>query len=134
MPPPPRPVSAGVDTRQIQTEEEYRQAAARIWELFDAEPGTPEGAEFEALAALIEAYEAIHYPRKNPTPVAAIEFRMDQANLTLDDLAPCLGGRERAAAVLAGRQEITPAMAQALYERLEIDILDLLPSGAAVGS
>ena len=132
--PPPRPGSAVVDTRQIQTEEEYRRVAARIWELFDAQPGTPEGAEFEALAALIEAYEAIHYPRQDPTPVAAIEFRMDQANLTLDDLAPCLGGRERAAAVLAGRQEITPAMAQALYDRLDIDIIDLVPSGAAVGS
>ena len=118
----------------IRTEAEYRQAAERIWELFDAEPGTPEGAEFEALADLIAAYEAIHYPRKDPTPVAAIEFRMDQANLTLDDLAPCLGGREGAAAVLAGQQEITPAMAQALYERLDIDILDLLPQGTAVGS
>ena len=134
MPPPPRPGSAGVDTRQIQTEEEYRQAAARIWELFDAQPGTPEGAELLALWDLAEAYEAIHYPMQEPTPVAAIEFRMDQANLTLDDLAPCLGGRELAAAVLAGRQEITPAMAQALYDRLEIDILDLLPSGAAVVS
>lgn len=134
MPPPPRPVSAGVDTRQIQTEEEYRWVAERIWELFDAEPGTPEGAELVALWDLAEAYEAIHYPMQDPTPVAAIEFRMDQANLTLEDLAPCLGGRETAAAVLAGRQEITPAMAQALYERLEIDIIDLLPHGAAVVS
>ena len=101
MPPPPRPGSAVVDTRQIQTEEEYRWVAERIWELFDAEPGTPEGEELVALWDLAEAYEAIHYPMKDPTPVAAIEFRMDQANLTLDDLAPCLGGRERAAAVLA---------------------------------
>ena len=67
---------------------------------------------------------------KDPSPVGAIEFRMDQANLTLDDLAPCIGSRELAAAVLAGQQEITPAMAQALYDRLDIDILDLLPQGA----
>ena len=115
------------EQQTILTEEEYWQAAERIWELFHAEPGTPEGNEFEALAALVEAYDAIHYPMKDPSPVGAIEFRMDQANLTLDDLAPCLGSRELAAAVLAGQQEITPAMAQALYDRLDIDILDLLP-------
>ena len=115
------------EQQTILTEEEYWQAAERIWELFHAEPGTPEGDEFEALAALVEAYDAIYYPMKDPSPVGAIEFRMDQANLTLDDLAPCLGGRELAAAVLAGQQEITSAMAQALYDRLDIDILDLLP-------
>ena len=122
------------EQQTILTEEEYRQAVARIDQIFHAEPGTPEGEELLALWDLAEAYEAIHYPMQDPTPVAAIEFRMDQANLTLDDLAPCLGGRERAAAVLAGQQEITPAMAQALYERLDIDILDLLPQGAVVGS
>ena len=115
------------EQQTILTEEEYWQAAERIWELFHSEPGTPEGDEFEALAALVEAYDAIHCPMKDPSPVGAIEFRMDQANLTLDDLAPCLGSRELAAAVLAGQQEITPAMAQALYDCLDIDILDLLP-------
>ena len=122
------------EQQTILTEEEYRQAVARIDQIFHAEPGTPEGDELVALWDLAEAYEAVHYPMKDPTPVAAIEFRMDQANLTLDDLAPCLGSRELAAAVLAGQQEITPAMAQALYDRLDIDILDLLPQGAPVGS
>ena len=119
------------EPQTLLTEEEYRQAVARIDQIFHAEPGTPEGEELLALWDLAEAYEAIHYPMQEPTPVAAIEFRMDQANLTLDDLAPCLGGREMAAAVLAGRQGITPAMAQALYERLEIDIIDLVPQGMA---
>ena len=118
------------EQQTILTEEEYRQAVARIDQIFHAEPGTPEGDELVALWDLAEAYEAVHCPMKDPTPVGAIEFRMDQANLTLDDLAPCLGGRELAAAVLAGQQEITPAMAQALYDRLDIDILDLLPQEA----
>ena len=133
-PPPPRPDSARAALRPLQTEEQYRQAVARIDQIFHAEPGTPEGEELVALWDLAAAYEAIHYPMQAPTPVAAIEFRMDQANLTLDDLAPCLGGRETAAAVLAGRQEITSAMAQALYERLDIDILDLVPQGTAAVS
>ena len=112
----------------ILTEEEYQRALQRLWEVFDAEPGTPEGDECELWADLVEAYEAVHFPMKDPTPAAAIEFRMDQANLTLDDLAPCIGSRELAAAVLAGQREVTPAMAQALYERLDIDLWDLLPA------
>ena len=125
---------ATIQTETLQTEEEYRRALQRLWEVFDAERGTPEGDECDRLADLVEAYEDIHFPMKEPTPAAAIEFRMDQANLTLEDLAPCIGSRELAAAVLAGREEVTPAMAQALYERLGIDVLDLLPQRAAANS
>ena len=117
-----------VQPQTILTEEEYRQAVSRIDQIFHAIPGTPEGAELESLWNLAAAYEGVHFPMKDPTPAAAIEFRMDQANLTLEDLAPCIGSRELAAAVLAGRAEVTPAMAQALYERLGIDVLDLLPA------
>ena len=122
-----------VEPQTILTEEEYRWALQRLGEVFGAERGTPEGDECERLADLVEAYEDIHFPMKDPTPAAAIEFRMDQANLTLDDLATCIGTRELAAAVLAGQQEVTPAMAQALYERLDIDLFDLLPA-ATVGT
>ena len=118
------------DIQPLQTEEEYRRALHRLGEVFHAQPGTPEGDEHEILADLVEAYEDIHYPMSDPTPLGALEFWVDQWHLTLDDLAPCLGGREVAAAVLAGQQEITPAMAQALYDRLDIDILDLLPQEA----
>ena len=120
------------DIRPLETEEEFDRAAQRLWETVGSEPGTPEYAEHEILADLVEAYEAVHFPMKDPTPAAAIEFRMDQANLTLDDLAPCIGSRELAAAVLAGQQEVTPAMAQALYERLDIDLWDLLPAAESV--
>ncbi len=116
------------DIRPLETKEEFDRAAQRLWETVGAEPGTPEYAEHQILADLVEAYDNLHYPMKDPTPAAAIEFRMDQANLTLDDLAPCIGTRELAAAVLSGQQEVTPAMAQALYERLDIDLWDLLPA------
>ena len=123
-----------VQPQTILTGEEYRRAVARIDQIFHAVPGTPEGEELERLWSLAAAYEGVHYPMQDPTPAAAIEFRMDQANLTLDDLAPCIGTPELAAAVLAGQQEVTPAMAQALYERLDIDLFDLLPQPAAASS
>ena len=119
------------EPQTILTEDEYQRAMTRIDQIFHAAPGTPEGEELETLWSLAEAYESIHYPMKDPTPSAAIEFRMDQANLIQDDLSPIIGSRELAAAVLSGEQEVTPAMAQALYEGLDIDVRDLLPQPAA---
>ena len=110
----------------IETEEEFDRVLARIWELLDSEPGTPESDELLALSDAALAYDDLHYPMSRPTPLGALEFWVDQWNLTIDDLAPCLGGRELVAAVLAGQQEISPAMAQALYERLDVDIRELI--------
>lgn len=113
--------------KTIETDQEYRAALARFSEIFGIGPESPDYAEHELLADLIEAYEDIHYPMSDPPPLGALEFWVDQKHLTIDDLAPCLGGREMVAAVLAGQQEITTAMAQALYERLDIDIRELIP-------
>nr|WP_236616513.1 hypothetical protein [Vibrio anguillarum] len=45
------------------SESAYNTALKRIESLFDAnEPGTPEGEEFERLAALVEEYEEKHFP------------------------------------------------------------------------
>ena len=114
----------------LQTEQDYDRALARLWEIFDSEPGTPEDAEHDLLVELILAYEDIHYPMDDPTPLAALEFRMDQALMTIDDLLPALGSREQAAAILAGQQEITPQIANALHQKLNIDLRDLLPHPA----
>ncbi|MFB2864811.1 hypothetical protein [Aeromonas sp. MdU4] len=44
------------------TESDYLAAMIRIDELWGAEIGSPDGAELEQLVALVEAYEAEHYP------------------------------------------------------------------------
>jgi len=45
----------------IKNEQEYAAALNAIEQLLEAEPGTPEGDEFEALAKLIEEYDDIHH-------------------------------------------------------------------------
>ena len=122
---------AKIQLPPLKNDEELDRALARIWELFHSEPGTPECDELLALADIVEAYEDIHYPMDDPTPLSALEFRMDQALMTLDDLLPALGSRELAAAILAGQQEITPQIADALHQKLNIDLRDLLPQPAA---
>ncbi len=106
--------------RSIRTEEEYEAALARIREIFHAEVGTAEGEELDELVDLVESYEDKHYPIGLPDPVSAIEFRMDQANLTQKDLIPYIGSSAKVAEVLSGKREITPSMARALHEHLGI--------------
>ena len=122
---------AKIQIPPIATEEEFDRALARIWELFHSKPGTPESDELRALSAAAQAYDDLHYPISLPTPLGALEFWVDQRNLTLDDLAPALGSKELAAAILAGQQEITPQIAAALHQKLDIDLRDLLPQPAA---
>ena len=68
-----------VAVRPVRSEEDYEAALARIDELMDAEPSTPEGDELDSLVTRVERYEEDHYPIGPPDAVAAIEFRMDQA-------------------------------------------------------
>ena len=116
----------------INNDDDLDAALARVGPLLRAAEGTPESAELDALSKLIQEYEAIHYPMGEPTPAGAIQARMDALGLAEEDLVPVLGSRETVAAVLAGQQEVTPAMADALYELLDIDVRDLLPQAAGV--
>ena len=124
-----------VDVQPIMNDQDFERAFVRLGEIFDAEPGTPEGDERDTLADLVAAYDDEHFPIPDPSPRSFIEFCMDQRNLTVDDLMPCIGRREAVAEVLAGEREVTPEMAQALYERLNIDVRDLLgqPTTPAAG-
>ncbi len=115
----------------IRTEEEYEAALARIREIFHAEVGTAEGEELDELADLIESYEDKHYPIGMPDPISAIEFRMDQANLTQKDLIPYIGSSAKVAEVLSGKREITRSMARALHEHLGIPADVLLQRAGA---
>ena len=116
----------------INNDDDLDAALARVGPLLRAAEGTPESAELDALSKLIQEYEAIHYPMGDPTPAGRIQGGIDALGLAEEALIPALGNRETVAAVLAGQQEVTPAMAAALYELLDIDVRDLLPQAAGV--
>jgi HTH-type transcriptional regulator/antitoxin HigA len=71
-------------------------------------------------ADLVEHYEEKHVPMGYPSPVAALEFRMDQAWLAPRDLVPFIGTRAKVSEVLSGRRPLTMRMARALHEHLGI--------------
>lgn len=113
------------DIEPIRTEADYETALARIDDLMDAKPGTPEGRELDVLADLVDLYESRQEPMGWPDPVAAIEFRMEQAGLDPRDLIPFIGSRAKVSDVLSGKRAITMPMARALHEHLGITTLRL---------
>ncbi len=119
------------DIQPIRTETDYQAALARIDELMEAEPGSPDGRELDLLADLVELYESRNEPMDYPDPVAAIEFRMEQAGLQPRDLIPFIGSRGKVSEILSGKRPITMPMARALHEHLGIpaDVLLRRPGG-----
>ena len=68
--------------KPIRTDADHRAALKQAEHLFDLpeepDPDSDEGAYFNALLTLIEAYERKHWPVDFPGPVAAIQFHMKQ--------------------------------------------------------
>ena len=56
----------------------------------------------------------------HPSPIAALEFRMEQAGLAPRDLVPYIGSRAKVSEVLSGKRAITMPMARALHQHLGI--------------
>ncbi len=106
--------------KPIRTEKDYEAALARIDALMNAERDSAEFDELDVLADLVELYENKHDPMGFPSPVAAIEFRMEQGKLSPRDLIPLFGSHAKVSEVLSGKRSITVPMARALHEHLGI--------------
>ena len=93
--------------------------------LWGAAAGTPEGDRFDALARLIDAYEAKHHPLRPPDPVETIKFRMEQEGMTRKDLEAVIGTRTHIAEVLNRKRSLSIGIIRRLHDRLGIsaDIL-----------
>jgi HTH-type transcriptional regulator/antitoxin HigA len=117
--------------KAIRNEADHKIALDRIDALMDAEPGTPEGDELDVLTDLVEHYEEKHVPMGFPSPVAAIEFRLEQAGLTARDLVPFIGSRAKVSEVLARKRPLTMPMARALHEHLGVPAEVLLQQPSA---
>ena len=85
-----------------------------------ASPDTPEGERLDVLTTLVEAYERKHFPLDLPDPVEAIKFEMEQKGLTVKDLEPMIGRRNRVYEVLNHKRSLTLNMIWRLHEGLGI--------------
>lgn len=113
----------------IKDEAAHRRALRRIEALMDTENlGTEQQYELDALVTLVEAYEEKNFAIEEASPIAVIEFMMDQNGLTRKDLEPMIGSRARVSEVLSGKRSLTLAMIRALSVALHI------PSDLLIGT
>lgn len=106
----------------IKNERDREQAFARL-EMLAAEepkPGSAESDEIDVIVLLIEQYEMEVSPVELPDPVSAIEFRMEQQQLSRKDMAVYLGSLSRVSEVLGRKKPLNLTMIRNLHEGLEI--------------
>ncbi len=106
--------------KPIKTEQDYNQALERLEVIFDAIPGTKEGDELEILGILIENYENTYYSIGLPDPIEAIKFRMEQLDLSQNDLAQIIGLKSRASEILNRKRKLSLEIIRKLTEKLHI--------------
>ncbi len=111
-----------LEPRIIKTDVQYRRFLAEVEKLsaLDPDPDSGEGARLELLAMLVEKYEQVRFAFARPDPIEALAFRMEQQGLRQKDIAPLLGGKNRASEVLARKRPLTLPMIRSLYEKLEL--------------
>jgi HTH-type transcriptional regulator/antitoxin HigA len=111
-----------LEPRIIKTDEQYRRFLAEVERLavLDPDPDSGEGARLELLAMLVEMYEQVRFAFARPDPIEALAFRMEQQGLRQKDIAPLLGGKNRASEVLSRKRPLTLPMIRSLYEKLEL--------------
>jgi HTH-type transcriptional regulator/antitoxin HigA len=111
-----------MEPRIIKTEYQYREARAEVDKLaqMDPPPESRDGLRLELLSKLVEDYEKVRFAFAKPDPIDAIVFRMEEQGLRQKDIAPLLGGKNRASEVLSRKRSLTLAMIRALHEKLDI--------------
>ncbi|MHB0887977.1 helix-turn-helix domain-containing protein [Acidithiobacillus sp.] len=111
-----------MDIHPIHTEADYQATLKEISALMDSDPeaGTPEGDRLDILSTLVVAYEARHFPMGMPDPIEAIKFRMEQSGLSVKDLEPIIGKRNRIYEILNRKRPLTLPMIRRLHRVLGI--------------
>lgn len=123
-----------MEIRPIKTEADYEATLQEIEGLMAAEADSSEGDRLDVLVTLVEAYEREHYPMDFPDPVEAIKFRMEQQGLTVDDLVPVIGRKNRVYEILARKRPLTLRMIEGLHETFAIPAESLLKHSSHRGS
>ncbi len=110
----------------IRTEADHDAAIARIEDLWDAQPGTPEHDELEILGVLVAAFEDSDWPIQLPDPIEAIKFHMEQNGFKQKDLAAMISSISRASEVFNGHRSLTVEMIRNIHTAWSIPLESLI--------
>ncbi|MCF6217641.1 MAG: transcriptional regulator [Gammaproteobacteria bacterium] len=110
----------------IKTESDYEQALSEVEKLWGSEEGSRKGDKLDILLVLVENYENKHHSIDPPDPIDAIEFRMEQMNLSRKDLEQYIGPRGRVSEILNRRRGLSINMIRNLHSNLHIPLESLI--------
>lgn len=102
----------------IKTKRDHQAALAHV-EALMGKP-SPDEAELELWALLVEKYEEGHFPIAAPDPIEAIRFRMEQAGLAPADLQPYMQSKSKVSEVMNRKRPLSLSMIRALHRGLQI--------------
>lgn len=111
-----------MNIKPIRNDEDYEEAlrALELLVVADPDPDSADGDKLSVLSTLVESYENDRYPSTLPSPIDAIKFRMEQADLSPVDLVPFIGSRSKVSEVLSGKRPLSLEMIRALEVGLGI--------------
>lgn len=106
----------------VRTEQDYREALARMDAIFDADPDTAEGYEAKMLTkAIVEYEEATDDPASQQADaIDVIRHIMEAQGLRQIDLVPYMGGKSVVSEVLGRKRPLTVNMIRNLSAGLHI--------------
>ncbi|NCU30865.1 ImmA/IrrE family metallo-endopeptidase [Candidatus Saccharibacteria bacterium] len=124
-----------MNIKPIRSTGDYEEAlrALELLVAADPDPDSEDGDRLNVLTTLIESYENDHYPSTLPSPIEAIKFRMEQANLSPIDLVPFIGSRSKVSEILSGKRSLSLEMIRALELGLGIPAKVLIQKPEAGG-
>lgn len=108
--------------KPIKNNKQYEDALSRTYVLMQKSirPDSKDSDELEILSILIKEYETEHFPVAKPNPLEAIRFRLDQMNMSENELSEILGYRSRKSEILSGKRKLNLTMIRKLTEKLNI--------------
>lgn len=111
-----------INIKVIKTQNDYEEALSKLEELMLLNPaqGSEESDQLQLIATLIEAYEENNFPSALPSPIEAIQFRMEQLDLKPCDLEPFIGSKSKVSEVLSGKRSLSLSMIRSLEKGLGI--------------
>jgi HTH-type transcriptional regulator/antitoxin HigA len=114
-----------MNIRPIRNEADHVAALRRMETLWSASPGSDDAAELDALATLVEAYEAKRFAITHGRPHEVIRYAIEEMGHSEDELAIFVGSKARARRVLAGEQSLTLEMIRSISAawRIPADLL-----------
>ena len=109
-----------VTVSPIRSDADLHAVLKEIDSIFDAEPGSADFDRLEVLTILAVDYESKYHPIEAPTPIEAIQFRLEQGQITKKELESALGGRNRMSEIMNGKRRLSLEMIRSLKTRFGI--------------